>query len=143
LGIIKIKLLNNILCALIFLTVSSCTSIAPNSDYVIVEPVKYIPEGADSGSNSSWGWLVTTDPHPDGYRVRLGDMKYHKIIEPLIANNTLTVETAISAASIFAENEVVKRQLCLSTKIPAKAKTLTGSQNPPEIRMYVECVESK
>jgi hypothetical protein len=144
LGITKLNFLGCISHTLIFLILQSCTSIAPNSDYVIIEQVKYVACSAEPSPNSSCGWVKTESPNFDGYRVRLGDMKYHKIIEPLIANNTLTGDTAISATAAFVENEVIKRQLCTSARVPADAKNhLIGSNNPPEIRMYVECVESK
>jgi hypothetical protein len=135
--------LNHILYILFVFILQSCASIAPNSDYVIVEPVKFVPCETNPSPNSSCGWVKVDGPIFDGYNVHLGDMKYHKIIEPLIANNTLTGETAVSAASTFVENEVVKRQLCTSAKVPAKARNLRGSQNPPEIIMYVECVKPK
>lgn len=142
-GITNSNFLNHILYISIVFNIQSCASIAPNSDYVIVEPVKYVPCETNPSPNSSCGWVKVDGPNFDGYKVHLGEMKYHKIIEPLIASNTLTGETAISAASTFAENEVVNRQLCVSAKVPADARRLAGSQNPPEIIMYVECVKPK
>jgi len=129
--------------AMILLMLQACTSIEPNSDYVIVAPLKYVPQPSESPPNSSWGWIETSDPHPDGYRVRIGDMKYHKLIEPLVANGTLTGDTAISAASSLAEREVVERKLCTSAKVPDSARRLTGpGGRPSEIWMYVECTNS-
>ena len=130
-------------CVLTLLLLQACASIEPNSDYVIVVPVKYVPQSSESSPNSSWGWLETTDLHPDGYRVRIGDMKYHKLIEPLVANKTLTGETAISAASALAVREVVEKKLCVSARVPPKARSLHGPHRPSEIWMYVECVEDK
>ncbi len=137
------RLLKKTTCALTILVLQACVSIEPNSDYVIVVPIKYVPQPSESTPNSSWGWIETNDPHPDGYRVRIGDMKYHKLIEPLVANKTLTRETAISAASDLAEREVVERQLCLLARVPPKARALHGSQRPSEVWMYVECVVAK
>jgi hypothetical protein len=130
-----------ILGVLMLLLLTACVSIDPNSDYVIVVPVKNVAEPSNPTPNSIWGRLETTDLNPDGYRVRIGDGRYHKLIEPLAKSKTLTTETAISTVSAFAEAEVIEKQLCESAKVPLKDRTLMGSQRPSEIWVYVECVK--
>ena len=132
---------NSFFCALIAVLLQACASVDPNSDYINVVPVKNIPKPVEPIPNSTWGRLETSDPHPDGYFVKMGDKRYNKIVEPFVVDGKLTIEAAISAVSSFAEVEVVARKLCGAAKVPSKDRRLTGNQKPSEVWVYVECIK--
>ena len=113
--------------------VASCTSIEPNSNYVVLVPMRHVAET----------WIVTPEPNPDGYRVRLGNQRYHETIAPLVAKNALTADAAIDAACNVAVNEVMIKGGCEAIGVPTCAHTLVGPQGrPAEIWMHVECAQN-
>jgi hypothetical protein len=129
------------ICLIVLTALSACASIEPNSDYVIVEPVKYVPPPAAPIPNYRFGWVTTSVEDAQRFRVRIGDQRYHDLIQPHRVNGNIPLETAISVTAAFAEHEVISRHLCQSASVPAESRKLVGPQGPWEIWMYVECHE--
>ena len=119
--------------------VYACTSIEPNSDYVLIEPVKYVAAPATPRPNYEFGWVIASLEDAEGFRVRIGDQKYHDLIRPYMVNGSITNEKAVSVAAAFAEQQVTERGLCKVASVPANSRNLHGPQGPWEIWMYVEC----
>lgn len=129
--------------ALTCLCLALCTSCYPDTDFVRVEPIHYVPPPPAPTPNSTWGWLETSAANATRYRVRVGGLTFDRIVEPSKINGTLNTEAAVSAFASFAEQQVVKAGFCSEAKAPAPPGTrrLIGSQHPTEMWMYVECIK--
>lgn len=112
-----------------------------HTDFVIVEPVRFVMPSAKSVPNSRFGWLETSVDRAEGFRVRIGDITYQRIIQPYKKDGKITFDEAVSALSNFAESEVVRRRFCASATTPAESRRLHGLSTPPEMVIYVQCVK--
>ena len=112
-----------------------------HTDFVVVEPVRYVAPPSTPTPDSTFGWVATAADQAEGYRVRVGDLTYRRIIDPLLKDGEITKEQAVSAFSAFAEKEVVRRQFCASAFTPPEAQHLVGSNTPPEMEIYVRCAK--
>ena len=121
---------------------SGCTSFEANSNYVLIEPVKYVAAPATPCPNCKFGWVTTSSEDAERFRVRIGEQKYHDLIRPYLVNGGITNEKAVSVAAAFAEQQVAGRGLCKVASVPADSRKLMGPQGPWEIWMYVECRKS-
>jgi len=110
-----------------------------HTDFVVVEPVRYVPPPPAPTPGSTFGWVPADAGKADGFKVRVGDLTYQRIIEPLKKDGEITREQAVSAFSAFAEIEVVRRQFCTAAFTPPEARQLVGSKTPPEMETYVRC----
>jgi hypothetical protein len=119
-----------------FVVLSACYG---HTDFVRVEPVYYVPPPAKPIPNTTFGWVETTTVNAQGFRVRVGDLTYQRIIEPLKKHGEVTTEQAAAALDTFAVKEVVARGLCREAFAPPRAVLPGGFNNPPETRAYVEC----
>jgi hypothetical protein len=111
-----------------------------HTDFVIVEPVRYVQPPTMPLSEARFGWVSTTADKAERFRVRVGDLTYQRIIEPHKIRGEITTEAAISALAGFAEAEVVRQQFCAAASTPPDARQLVGSNTPPEMRIYVRCI---
>ncbi len=110
-----------------------------HTDFVVVEPVRYVPPAAPV-VNARFGWVNTTVDKAERFKVRVGDLTYQRIIESHKVRGEITHEAAISAFSNFAEAEVVRQKLCSAASTPADARQLVGSNTPPEMWIQVQCI---
>ena len=111
----------------------------PSTDFVKIEPVKYIPPPSELIPNSTFGWVEVSPSEAQGYRVRVGDITYERIIEPHKVRGEITYEAAVDALARFAVQQVIEAHYCDSAYVPESSRRLVGSQRPPEMWMYVEC----
>jgi hypothetical protein len=110
-----------------------------HTDFVTVEPIRYVP--IHRAPNSSSGWVTTDVVNAERFRVRIGDLTYKRIIEPYMIDGKLSAEVAITALATFAEQEVVKQGFCTEAVTPADSRKLIGSNTPPEMWISVVCVK--
>jgi hypothetical protein len=113
----------------------------PSTDFVKVEPVRFVPPPATPIPNTQFGWVEVSPVEAQGYRVRVGDLTYQTIIEPHKVGGKISYEAAVETFSKFAEKKVIEAEYCKSAHVPESSKKLYGSQRPPEMHMYVECNE--
>jgi hypothetical protein len=112
-----------------------------HTDFVVVEPKRYVSPPPQPIPNSQFGWVTTTPDLAERYLVRVGDLTYQRIIEPHRVNGQLTQEAAINALAAFAEQEVVRKKYCASAETPKDARKLIGSNTPPEMHIIVVCIK--
>jgi hypothetical protein len=135
--------MNNRASLLICVVVSAAVAAGcyAHTDFVVVEPVRYVPPPTAPVSNARFGWVRTTPENAERFKVRVGDLTYERIIEPHKKSGTVTLEDATSAFSAFAEAEVVRQKFCPAASTPADARRLIGSNTPPEMWIYVQCMQ--
>jgi len=112
-----------------------------HTDFVRVEPVKYVPPPSEPIPNTKFGWIKVSETEAQGYVVRVGDLTYQRIIESHKVDGEITFEAAVAAFASFAEQQVEEMQYCSSAHVPEDARKLIGSNTPPEMHIYVECVQ--
>lgn len=120
--------------ALLLEALIGCTSSPPNTDFVIVEPVAYVPPPATSVPNSSFGWLPVEAVNARAFRVKVGNKQYFEILKRG-GSESIRAELAL-----FAEREVIARKLCPSGAARSKTSQLVGPRNREYLWMVVECV---
>ena len=127
--------MNKILSIKLFFTLITATllgCIYSHTDFVKVEPSKRI-------QNTENGWISVSEDQAQGYKVRVGDLTYQRIIEPHKVNGEIDLETALSAFASFAEKQVVRMEYCNTAVVPESSRKLVGSNSPPEMWIYVVC----
>ncbi|HVK55053.1 MAG TPA: hypothetical protein VM532_08505 [Burkholderiales bacterium] len=112
---------------------------ALETNYVEVDPVTFVPCENKPVPNSRCGYLETTIERAEMFRVRIGELRYQRLIEPLKAKRGLVLESAVQAAATLAEREIVTRGYCKAAVVPPEFRRLFGPQGPWEIWMYVRC----
>ena len=134
--------IQNLKCACLGLSVAVLAGCYfPSTDFVKVEPVRFVPPPAVPIPNSRFGWVEVNPAEAQRYKVRVGDLTYKKIIEPQRVNGAITYEAAVSSLADFAVRQVIEAGYCRSAYVPEGEQRLIGSQRPPEMWMYVECNE--
>jgi hypothetical protein len=123
----------------IVLSVSTLVGCYRSADFVIVEPVRYVPIPPKPIPDGTYGWLRTTADKAERFRVVVGDQTYQRIIAPHKVRGEITLEAAIAALSSFAETEVVRQRFCSAASTPADARRLVGSIAPPTTWIFVQC----
>lgn len=113
----------------------------PRTDFVRVEPVKYVPPPSEPIPNSQFGWVKVGQDEAERYLVTVGDLTYQRIIEPNKRSGEIAFESAVDAFATFAEKKVEEMHYCKHSHVPEDARELIGGNTPPEMRIYVECVE--
>ena len=111
-----------------------------HTDFVRVDPVKFVPAPSTPKPNTAFGWVEVSKDEAQGYVVRVGDLTYKKIIEPYKVDGVITLKAAVNAFASFAEEKVVALKYCNSARVPENARKLIGENTPPEMHIYVECV---
>ena len=114
-----------------------------STDFIMIEPVRYVPPPPEPIPDSSFGWIPTSPDDAERFVVRVGDITYQRIIEPYKVNGKITTDAAVSAFAAFAEREVVKHSYCSFAKVPEDARRLIGFNAPPEMYIAVECAKTK
>lgn len=111
------------------------------TDFVRVEPVKYVPPPSEPIPNTEFGWVKVRQAEAQRYLVTVGDLTYQRIIEPDKRSGEITFESAVDAFAAFAKKKVEEMHYCKHAHVPEDARKLIGGNTPPEMRIYVECVE--
>jgi len=111
-----------------------------HTDFVRVEPVKFVPAPSTPKPNTTFGWVEVSKDEAQGYVVRVGDLTYQRIIEPHKVDGEIKLDAAVNAFASFAEEKVVALHYCSSARVPENARKLIGGNTPPEMHIYVECV---
>jgi len=111
-----------------------------HTDFVRIEPVKFVPAPSAPEPNATFGWVEVSKDKAQGYVVHVGDLTYRKIIEPHKVDGEIPLEEAINAFASFAEEKVVALHYCSTARVPENARKLIGGNTPPEMHIYVECV---
>jgi hypothetical protein len=112
-----------------------------HTDFVRVEPVKYVPPPSEPAPNTKFGWVKVNQADAQGYLVTVGDLTYQRIIETNERSGEITFEAAVDAFATFAEKKVEEMHYCEHAHVPEDARKLIGGNTPPEMRIYVECVQ--
>ena len=111
----------------------------PSTEFVKIEPVRYVPPPNSPQPNSRFGWVEVSRTEAQVYRVRVGNLTYQKIIEPYKNGEEISYEAAVNAFAEFAVRQVIGANYCKFAHVPQHSRQLFGSQRPPEMVMYVEC----
>ena len=125
----------------ILLSLAAITGCYRSADFVIVEPVRYVPVPPKPIPDGMYGWLRTTADKAERFKVVVGDLTYQRIIASHKVRGEITTEAAISAFADFAEAEVVKQRFCSAAFTPADARRLVGSNTPPKMWIFVRCAQ--
>jgi len=112
-----------------------------HTDFVRVEPVKYVSPPSEPVPNTKFGWVKVSRAEAQRYLVTVGDLTYQRIIEPNKRSGEITFEAAVDAFATFAEKKVEEMHYCKHAHVPEDARKLIGGNTPPEMRIYVECVQ--
>jgi hypothetical protein len=120
--------------ALLLAALVGCASPPPNTDFVIVEPIAYVPPPAMPVPNTSFGWLPAEAVNARAFRVKVGYRQYFEILSR-VGSEGIKAELAL-----FAEKEVIAQKLCPSGAARTKAPQLVGPRSLEYLWVVVECV---
>lgn len=120
--------------ALLVQALSGCASPPSNTDFVIVEPERYVPPPAAPIPNFAFGWLPAEAANADAFRVKVGNRQYLELMKRVGPEN-IKAELAL-----FAEKEVVARNFCPSRVARTKRPQVVGPRSGEYVWVMVECV---
>lgn len=115
---------------------AACVSL-PESDFVVVEGVRYEPPPSSPIPNFRFGWLPVPFEEAQAFSIRVGSKQYHSFwIRP-----PGELGNGFPAATKLAEEELHKRGLCLKGVV-RMMNNFSGDQKTNHITYLVECVKA-
>ena len=118
---------------LLVIALVSCVTRPCCTDHVDVKPVILVPPTTHPGG--TFGWLETDEEEPTTFRVEVGNKQYIGLLDRVGSNN-IAEELAL-----FAEKEVLKRDLCSTEKAITIENSIYGPQTGEYVWLLVMCVE--
>ena len=121
-------------CFLLGLLLTGCAS----TDYVRIEPVRYEAAPPSPTPNRVFEWTPTSTERARMFRVRIGSDAADK----LVATHKVAKNEYWTFLRTYSIGEVVANKHCSAGAIPnGPLGQAMGQQVPPEVWIYVQCVE--
>jgi hypothetical protein len=122
-----------VIIVLMQLVLTACASRPCCSDYIEVNPIKYVNQ--EEAVNSRFGWLDAEVNEAIAYRVRVGNKQYRELLD------RVGEAEIIEKLALFAEDEVIKEGYCPSGETKTKIKGIYGPHTGEHVPLIVECVD--
>jgi hypothetical protein len=113
---------------------AACVSAPPKTDFVTIEPLKYVPPPQQPVRDGRFGWLPTTAAEADAFRVRVGNRQYSELLD------RAGPEGVAAELARFAEREVLSQNLCASGAARTMQPQIVGPRDGTNVWVLVECI---
>jgi len=110
-----------------------CNTPPPATDFVIVEPIRFVPQPPAPVPNMSFGWLPADMGNAEAFRVKLGNKQYFELL------NQVGPERITTELALFAEREVVNRGACSSGVARTIRPQIVGPRSGEYVWLLVRC----
>jgi hypothetical protein len=123
------------LIVLAFGEIGGCSTPPPQTDYVHVIPMQYIPPTGTGPSR--FGWIPTDLAYAESFRVEVGNKQYFELL------NRAGPEHIKDELARFAEGEVFSRGFCASGVARTERPQIVGPRSREYVWVGVKCVDAQ